>query len=80
MKINIKPILALALVSFLAAGTLRADDEKIDKIMKAAMKGDTSLFKKVCTGKGTPEDAKKLSTSATPGAISLSSLLTRFTG
>ena len=61
MKSSIKPILALALASLATAGTLRADDEKIGKIMKAAMKGETSLFKKVCTGKGTPEDARKLS-------------------
>lgn len=32
----------------------------IETVMKDAMKGNSSLHSKVATGKGTPEDAKKL--------------------
>lgn len=49
-------IAALALAATLAY----AAESKINDIMKATMKGDNSLYKKVATGKGTEEDAKKL--------------------
>lgn len=49
-------ILALAALSGL--GSAQADD--IEVVMKEAMKGNNSLHSKVATGKGTPEDAKKL--------------------
>ncbi len=59
MKTKLKTMLAIALT----AGVLHAEDSKIKDIMKASMKGDTSLHKTVATGKGTPEDAKKLAES-----------------
>ena len=61
MKTTTKTLLTIAMTAALTTGLLHADDEQISKIMKAAMKGDTSLFKTICTCKGTPEDAKKLS-------------------
>ncbi|MCW0217481.1 MAG: hypothetical protein OJI67_04070 [Prosthecobacter sp.] len=44
----------------LAAFTSLSASDAIETVMKEAMKGDASLYKKVATGKGTPEDATKL--------------------
>lgn len=54
LKIAAAAVLVLASI---APSTLRAD---ISDVMKDAMKGETSLYRKVATGKGTPDDAKKL--------------------
>lgn len=45
-----------------AAGLYAADATKrdIETVMKEAMKGESSLHKKVATGKGSKEDAAKL--------------------
>lgn len=57
-----KLTLLLTLTAVAAAGLYAAEATKrdIEVVMKEAMKGDTSLHKKVATGKGTPEDAAKL--------------------
>lgn len=47
-------VLAMAIVPTLASAV------EIEDVMKAAMKGDSSLYKKVATGKGTQADADKL--------------------
>lgn len=49
--------LALVAVLSLVSAATAAD---ISTVMKEAMKGNASLHSKVATGKGTPEDAKKL--------------------
>lgn len=58
IKITICTIIAFAMTSTLS----RAEDDKIEEIMKKAFKGDNSLYKKVATGKGTPADNAKLAT------------------
>ncbi len=57
-----KKIVTLLTLTVTCVGLYAADATKreIDVVMKEAMKGDTSLHKKVATGKGTPEDAAKL--------------------
>ena len=61
MKSN---VIKTALCTLLALGTTAtlafAAESKINNVMKAVMKGDTSTYKLVCTGKGTPADAEKL--------------------
>lgn len=52
----------IAFVMSLTNGLARAQDDKIVGIMKKAFKGDNSLYKKVATGKGTPDDNAKLVT------------------
>lgn len=47
---------ALAVASIASAAVAA----EISDVMKAAMKGDASLYKKVSTGKGTEADAQKL--------------------
>lgn len=49
----------LILLAVTALG-LSAQAEDISTVMKEAMKGTNSLHSKVATGKGSPEDAKKL--------------------
>jgi len=53
---NKQTSLALAVI----LGLISAASADISTVMKEAMKGNTSLHAKVATGKGTPEDAKKL--------------------
>ncbi len=50
----------LAAAVLLALATTVAGAAEIKDVMKAAMKGDTSLYKTVATGKGTQADADKL--------------------
>lgn len=57
MKIRILLILTAA---FVAAPSIGSAAPTTKDVMKAAMKGDDSLFKKVCTGKGSDADAVKL--------------------
>lgn len=57
MKVTILPLLIAALV---AAPSVGSAAPTIKDCMKAVMKGDDSLFKKVCTGKGNEADATKL--------------------
>jgi cytochrome c556 len=55
--------LPLMIGLIVAAAALHAADatkRDIDTVMKEAMKGETSLHKKVATGKGSKEDAVKL--------------------
>lgn len=52
-------LILLALAAFAGLTTAQAHD-KIEVVMKEAMKGNNSLHSKVATGKGSPEDAKKL--------------------
>jgi hypothetical protein len=54
---NFKSTLIVA-VSVLSSITLASAD--ISTVMKEAMKGDTSLYKKVATGKGDDADVQKL--------------------
>ncbi|SKA99554.1 hypothetical protein SAMN02745166_02969 [Prosthecobacter debontii] len=51
-------LILLALAAF--AGLTTAQADQIEVVMKEAMKGNNSLHSKVATGKGTPDDAKKL--------------------
>lgn len=44
----------------LAVSTSLVSAADIGDVMKEAFKGDTSLYKTVATGKGTPADAEKL--------------------
>ena len=61
MRINIVRIAVCVAFSFIMSASLsRAEDDKIEQIMKKAFKGDNSLYKKVATGKGTPADNTKL--------------------
>ncbi|HEY1084331.1 MAG TPA: hypothetical protein VGE29_18840 [Prosthecobacter sp.] len=53
-----KPTLFIIAIAAFAGSALQAGD--ISTVMKEAMKGNNSLHSKVATGKGTPEDAKKL--------------------
>ncbi len=53
----ILPIVAIALIG---STSLCSAAPSIKDVMKAAMKGDDSLFKKVSTGKGTDADTAKL--------------------
>jgi hypothetical protein len=50
---------ASALLLVLTSGSLLANPA-IESVMKDAFKGETSLYKKVATGKGTEADAKRL--------------------
>lgn len=50
---------ACVLLAFAATASL-ASALEIEDVMKNAMKGDTSLYKKVATGKGDQADADKL--------------------
>jgi hypothetical protein len=62
LKFIVAPALILGLVIGLAA--LHAADEapkySIKEVMKMAHQGDSSLYKKVSSGKGSKEDKKKL--------------------
>ena len=55
---SIRLLLAVLTSAALAAGTARAVE--IKDVMKAAMKGDDSLYSKVTKHKGTDADAQKL--------------------
>lgn len=57
--IRVRSSAVLALAMAIAAASSAAAAE-IKDVMKAAMKGDTSLYKTVATGKGTQADADKL--------------------
>jgi flagellar motor switch protein FliG len=50
----------IATLCALAATVSLVSAAEIDEVMKGAFKGDTSLYKNVATGKGTPADAEKL--------------------
>jgi hypothetical protein len=50
----------LATITLLTAAGLGQANPAIESAMKDAFKGDTSLYKKVATGKGTEADAKRL--------------------
>ncbi len=61
MKLKSTSIAAIAAASILTAGWLNAAGKaSIKDVMKAAMKGENSLFQKVCKGQGTEADAQKL--------------------
>jgi hypothetical protein len=61
MKSSASKILLCAALSLgIATTAVFAADSKISTIMKNAMKGDNSIYKKVATGKGAPGDATKL--------------------
>ena len=45
-----------------SASISRAEDSKIEEVMKNTFKGDNSLYKKVATGRGTADDNAKLAT------------------
>ncbi|MCB1225153.1 MAG: hypothetical protein KDK99_05015 [Verrucomicrobiales bacterium] len=53
-----KKSLLLALLA-VAASTHAADELTIETIMKDAMKGDTSLYKRVSNGSASKDDAKR---------------------
>jgi len=55
-RLIVTSITALAL----AASVVYAAESKINSIMKDNMKGDTSTYKMVATGKGSDADAQKL--------------------
>ena len=55
---SIRLLVALFSSAALLSGTAGAVE--IKDVMKAAMKGDDSLYNKVATGKGTDADAQKL--------------------
>ena len=57
MKNTKNLLIALAIV---ALAPLSAKADAIEDVMKGAFKGDTSLFKKVTSNKGSKEDAEKL--------------------
>jgi hypothetical protein len=57
---TIRTVTVAALACVATASIAIAAESKIKDVMKEAMKGDTSLFKKVSLGKGTDEDAQKL--------------------
>jgi cytochrome c556 len=59
MKLQRLKSAAIALLAFAATSSLVSAAE-IDEVMKGAFKGDTSLYKTVATGKGSPADADKL--------------------
>jgi hypothetical protein len=59
MKLNRFKTTACVLLAFAATASL-APALEIDEVMKNAMKGETSLYKKVATGKGDQADADKL--------------------
>jgi hypothetical protein len=59
MKLNRLKTTAGVLLALAATASLVSAAE-IDEVMKNAMKGDTSLYKKVATGKGNQSDADKL--------------------
>lgn len=48
------------ILAVILGAALAANAADIGSVMKAAMKGDDSLYNKVAKGKGTPADAKKL--------------------
>jgi hypothetical protein len=50
----------LALVALLTSTGFGIANPAIETVMKDAFKGETSLYKKVATGKGTEADAKRL--------------------
>ena len=50
----------LAMISLLTSAGLGFANPAIESVMKEAFKGDTSLYKKVATGKGSEADAKRL--------------------
>jgi hypothetical protein len=50
----------LSLLALVATAGFSYSNDAIESAMKSAFKGDTSLYKKVATGKGTEADAKKL--------------------
>ena len=50
----------LAIAALLTSTGLGLANPAIESVMKEAFKGDTSLYKKVATGKGTEADAKRL--------------------
>lgn len=54
MKTTVSIVLTLAITASLASAV------DIDDVMKNAMKGETSLYKTVATGKGSQSDADKL--------------------
>ncbi len=58
--IAIKIIVCTVFAFVMSASLARAEDDKIEQIMKKAFKGDNSLYKKVATGKGTADDNAKL--------------------
>lgn len=60
--IAIKITFCTAFAFAMSASLTRAEDDKIEEIMKKAFKGDNSLYKKVATGKGTAADNAKLAT------------------
>ena len=57
MKTSKNLIIALTAITFIP---VFAKADVIEDVMKNAFKGETSLFKKVTTGKGSKEDAEKL--------------------
>lgn len=61
-NIFLRIISCVAFFTAFTTGLSRAEDDKIVGIMKKAFKGDNSLYKKVATGKGTPDDNAKLVT------------------
>ncbi len=50
----------LAMIALLTSAGLGFANPAIESVMKEAFKGDTSLYKKVATGKGSEADAKRL--------------------
>jgi hypothetical protein len=50
----------LAIAALLTSTGLGLANPAIESVMKDAFKGETSLYKKVATGKGTEADAKRL--------------------
>lgn len=57
---QLRTVLGTALALALTTTAALAAASKISSVMKTVMKGDTSTYKLVATGKGTDADAKKL--------------------
>ena len=58
--LNMKKATLLAMIALLTSAGLGFANPAIESVMKEAFKGDTSLYKKVATGKGSEADAKRL--------------------